>query len=109
MAKKQMRRIEAILKGKMEDDMRLNKIRLFENMLENAALSFKDDILETSLSLDDEIGRLGETSGKGNVKEIIRRMSEIMDKKADAEEGLKRIEEIEEYVNGFVDVDETEE
>lgn len=101
-----MTKIEAILKGKFKDGMVENKIGLFKNMLENARLGFKDDILETSSLLDAEIASMGESCGKGNIKDVIRRMSEIMDKKADAEEGLKRITEIEKYIMEEVEADE---
>lgn len=91
-----MKKLVAILKGKLEDKKVENKVKRVEIALNSAEVNFKSQKDDNEIKMaelleafnDPEIG----------VETTINKISEAMDAIEEAENGLKRIEAIKKYL-----------
>lgn len=99
-----MKKIEAILKGLIDDIKVKNKVRRVELAIQAAELNFNTTKDEGNLLIDSILEKLNDNSNK--VEDVISELSSTLDSIEEAEMGLKRIEKIRELI--FADVDSKE-
>lgn len=97
-----MKRILAILQGKLDDARLNNKVKRVMSALNSAKLNAETDLLGIEDSLDEAIKKLAEGD---EVTSVLTKLKELFEKRAEIEEGLKTIEKIETYLSTEVKVD----
>lgn len=97
-----MKRILAILQGKLDDARLNNKVKRVMSALNSAKLNAETDLLGIEDSLDETIKKFAEGD---EVTAVLTKLKELFEKRAEIEEGLKTIEEIETYLSTEVKVD----
>lgn len=97
-----MKRILAVLKGKLDDARLDNKVKRVMSALNSAKLNAETDLLGIEDSLDEAIKKLAEGD---EVTAVLTKLKELFEKRAEIEEGLKTIEKIETYLSTEVKVD----
>lgn len=96
-----MKRIIAILKGKLEDAKLDNKVKRINNALEAAKLNAETDLMETEAKMDEAIAKLSEGA---EASTVINELKSAFEKKESITEGLKTIEAIKNYLNEEVTI-----
>lgn len=94
-----MKRIIAILKGKLEDVKLENKVKRINNALEAAKLNAETELMETDAKLDEAIVKLSQDA---TATEVINELKDLFEEKENIEAGLKTIETIRIYLNETV-------
>jgi len=97
-----MKRIIAILKGKLEDVKLDNKVKRIESALNNAKLNAETELLGIEDKMTVAIEKLTKTDV--NINDIITELQHCIDRKKDINEGLDTIEKIKDYLNDETDV-----
>lgn len=97
-----MKRILAVLKGKLDDARLDNKVKRVMGALNSAKLNAETELLGIEDSLDEAIKELAEGD---NVNSVIMKLKNLFEKKTEIEEGLQTIEKIETYLSTEVKVD----
>lgn len=97
-----MKRILAILQGKLDDARLNNKVKRVMSALNSAKLNAETDLLGIEDSLDETIKKLAEGD---EITAVLTKLKELFEKRAEIEEGLKTIEKIETYLSTEVKVD----
>ena len=97
-----MKRIIAILKGKLEDVKLDNKVKRIESTLNNAKLNAETELL----GIEDEMQSVIEslTNTDVNINSVISKLQSCINRKKDINDGLDTIKEISDYLNGETDV-----
>lgn len=91
-----MTKLEAILKGKFEERKIENKIKRVKLALDSAKLNFKSQKDDNTINLDSALESLKDS----DVNATISKISDILDNIEEANNGLKRIAEIETLLFG---------
>lgn len=89
-----MKRIEAFIKGKIEDSKASNRLKRIEAGLSAAKINLEEQVIDCECKMEELTMSLATTK---DVNSTIQSISECMDKKCIAEEGLKRIQTMEQY------------
>ena len=97
-----MKRIVAILQGKLEEVKLNNKVKRVESALNNAKLNAETELL----AIEDQMTATVEkfTNADVNINEVITELQHCINRKNEIDEGLKTIEEINNYLNESVSV-----
>ena len=97
-----MKRIIAILKGKLEDVKLDNKVKRIESALNNAKLNAETELL----GIEDEMQSVIEslTNTDVNINGVISKLQSCINRKKEINDGLDTIKEISEYLNDETDV-----
>ena len=97
-----MKRIIAILKGKLEDVKLDNKVKRIESALNNAKLNAETELL----GIEDEMQSVIEslTNTDVNINGVISKLQSCINRKKEINDGLDTIKEISEYLNDKTDV-----
>jgi len=97
-----MKRIIAILKGKLEDVKLDNKVKRIESALNNAKLNAETELL----GIEDEMQSVIEslTNTDVNINGVISKLQSCINRKKEINDGLGTIEEISKYLNDETDV-----
>lgn len=99
-----MKKIEAILKGLIEDQKVKNKVKRIELALQTAELNFKTAKDDNELLIDDILEKLNNPENK--VETVISELSEAMNAIEEAELGIKRVDSIKKLL--FTEVQDKE-
>lgn len=97
-----MKRIIAILKGKLEDVKLDNKVKRIESALNNAKLNAETELL----GIEDEMQSVIEslTNTDVNISNVINKLQSCINRKKEINDGLDTIKEISKYLNDETDV-----
>ena len=97
-----MKRIIAILKGKLEDFKLDNKAKRIESALNNAKLNAETELL----GIEDEMQSVIEslTNTDVNINNVINKLQSCINRKKEINDGLDTIKEISKYLNDETDV-----
>lgn len=97
-----MKRIIAILKGKLEDVKLDNKVKRIESALNNVKLNAETELL----GIEDEMQSVIEslTNTDVNINSVIGKLQSCINRKKEINDGLNTIKEISEYLNDETDV-----
>lgn len=96
-----MKKLVAILKGKLEEKKIENKVKRVEIALNSAEVNFKSQKDDSEIKLSETIEEFNDS--EKSVEEIINNLSEILDNIEEAEAGLKRVKELREYLFENID------
>lgn len=91
-----MKKLVAILKGKLEEKKVENKVKRVEIALNSAEVNFKSQKDDNEIKMAELLETFNDS--EIGVEESINRLSEAMDNIEEAEKGLKRIEALREYL-----------
>ena len=97
-----MKRIVAILQGKLEEVKLNNKVKRVESALNNAKLNAETELLAIEDHMTATVEKL--TDADVNINEVITELQHCINRKHEINEGLKNIEEISSYLNEQVSV-----
>jgi hypothetical protein len=97
-----VKRILAVLQGKLEEARLQNKVKRVMSALDAAKLNAETELLGVEDSLSEAIKRLAEGD---EVSSVLTKLKELFEKKAEIKEGLQTIKEIEDYLNADVKVE----
>lgn len=96
-------RLLGYLKGKLTDIMMTTREKKVKAALESAKVNAEEEKVNAELELEELSQSLATTE---NVTDVLSRMSRVFDNKEDAELKLKRIEQIKNYLEEEIDVEE---
>lgn len=99
-----MKRIYAILSGKLEDIKLKNKVKRVENALNNAEVNAQDEIIAADDAMSDAVSSLSKEGVE--VESVVSQLHEAIIRKKEAEEGLENIKTIRQYLNEEIAVEE---
>ena len=91
-----MKKLVAYLQGKLEERKVDNKVKRVELALNSAELNFKSQKDDNEVKLEELMDKFN--SSEISIENVICEISETMDKIDDAEEGLKKIKRIREFL-----------
>ena len=97
-----MKRIIAILKGKLEDVKLDNKVKRIESALNNAKLNAETELLGIEDTMTSCIENLTKTDV--NINDVIKELQACINRKKEINDGLDTIKEISKYLNDETDV-----
>lgn len=97
-----MKRIIAILKGKLEDVKLDNKVKRVESALNNAKLNAETELLGIEDKMTSCIENLTKTDV--NINDVIKELQYCINRKKEINDGLDTIKEISDYLNSETDV-----
>lgn len=97
-----MKRIVAILQGKLEEVKLNNKVKRVESALNNAKLNAETELLAIEDQMTATVEKL--TNADVNINEVITELQHCINRQHEINEGLKNIEEINNYLNEQVSV-----
>lgn len=97
-----MKRIVAILQGKLEEVKLNNKVKRVESALNNAKLNAETELLAIEDQMTATVEKL--TNADVNINEVITELQHCINRKHEISEGLENIEEISSYLNEQVSV-----
>lgn len=95
-----MKRIVAILQGKLEEVKLQNKIKRVESALNNAKLNAETELLAIEDQMTAAVEKLTKTDV--NINEVITELQHYINRKKEINEGLNTITEIDSYLNETV-------
>lgn len=95
-----MKRIVAILQGKLEEVKLQNKIKRVESALNNAKLNAETELLAIEDHMTATVEKLTQTDV--NINEVITELQHCINRKKEINEGLNTITEIDSYLNETV-------
>ena len=98
-----MKKLAAILKGKLEDKKIENKVKRVEIALNAAEINFKSQKDDNEIALDELIEKFDDKDI--NVERHIEKISATLDAIEEADKGLERIEKIKALLFSEVTVD----
>lgn len=98
-----MKRIIAILQGKLEEVKLNNKVKRVESALNNAKLNAETEFLAIEDRMTATVEKL--TDADVNINEVITELQHCINRKHEIGEGLENIEEISNYLNEQVSTD----
>ena len=98
-----MKRIVAILQGKLEEVKLNNKVKRVESALNNAKLNAETELLAIEDHMTATIEKL--TNADASINEIITELQHCINRQHEINEGLKNIEEINTYLNEQISAD----
>lgn len=98
-----MKRIEMFLKKKIEEARINTKIEKIETALQAATINAKEQKLDAELELQQIMENIAEN--KSDLTDVVKNISNVFDKKEEAELTLKRIEDIKTWLNEDVKPD----
>ena len=98
-----MKRIVAILKGKLEDLKLDNKVKRVENALDAAKLNAETDLMEAQAGMEAAVAKLSEDGV--NVTDVINSMKRAIERQREIQEGLNDIDAIKKFLNEEVKVE----
>lgn len=90
-----MNKLVAYLKGKFEERKAENKVKRVEVSLQAASLNFKTQKDDNEIKLEEILEKFKDTE---SVEPIIEEISNIIDRIDEAEEGLKKIQRIKDFL-----------
>lgn len=96
-----MKRIEAFLKGKVADLKVENRMKKVTSSLNAAKINFEEQRDDASLKIDELVESLANCK---SVNDTIQEISNHIEAKEEAERGIERIKNIENYLNEEVEV-----
>lgn len=96
-----MKKLVALLQGKLEEKRVENKVKRVKLALDSAKLNFQSQKDEAELKLDECLEAFCEKDC--NVEEVITNLSETLDFLDDAEAGLEKVEKISKLLFGEVE------
>lgn len=97
-----MKRVIAILKGKLEDVKLENKVKRITSNINNAKLNAETELLELDSKMDEITDKLGEKDA--NITDIICQYQAVVNRRKEIKDGLDTISEIEKYLNEEITV-----
>lgn len=97
-----MKRIVAILQGKLEEVKLQNKVKRVESALNNAKLNAETELLAIEDQMTAAVEKLTKTDV--NINEVITELQHCINRKKEINEGLNTIKEISKYLNDETDV-----
>lgn len=95
-----MKRIVAILQGKLEEVKLNNKVKRVESALNNAKLNAETELLAIEDKMTTTVEKL--TNADVNINDVITELQCCINRKHEINEGLNVIAEIEDYLNETV-------
>lgn len=95
-----MKRIVAILQGKLEEVKLQNKVKRVESALNNAKLNAETELLAIEDQMTAAVEKLTKTDV--NINEVITELQHCINRKKEINEGLNTITEIDSYLNETV-------
>ena len=98
-----MKRIVAILQGKLEEVKLNNKVKRVESALNNAKLNAETEFLAIEDQMTATIEKL--TNADASINEVITELQHCINRQHEINEGLKNIEEINDYLNEQISAD----
>lgn len=97
-----MKRIVAILQGKLEEVKLQNKVKRVESALNNAKLNAETELLAIEDQMTATVEELTQTDV--NINEVIIELQRCVNRKKEINDGLDTIKEISKYLNDETDV-----
>ena len=97
-----MKRIVAILQGKLEEVKLQNKVKRVESALNNAKLNAETELLAIEDQMTAAVEKLTKTDV--NINEVITKLQHCVNRKKEINDGLSTIAEIDSYLNETVSV-----
>lgn len=98
-----MKRLTAYLTGKVEALKATNREKKVNSSLNAAMINFEEQRDDAIMKIEELTASLATCE---SVTDVLQQISEQMDKKEEAERGIKRMEEIEDYFNEDIKVEE---
>ena len=95
-----MKRIIAILQGKLEEVKLNNKVKRVESAITNAKLNAETELLTIDDRMTTTVEKL--TNADVNINDVITELQHCINRKHEINEGLIVIAEIEDYLNETV-------
>ena len=95
-----MKRIVAILQGKLEEVKLQNKVKRVESALNNAKLNAETELLAIEDQMTATVEKLTQTDV--NINKVITELQCCINRKKEINEGLNTITEIDSYLNETV-------
>ena len=95
-----MKRIVAILQGKLEEVKLQNKVKRVESALNNAKLNAETELLAIEDQMTATVEKLTQTDV--NINNVITELQHCINRKKEINEGLNTITEIDTYLNETV-------
>lgn len=97
-----MKRVIAILKGKLEEAKLENKVKRITSSINNTKLNAETELLELDSKMDEITDKLSEKDV--NINDIICQYQTVINRRKEIKDGLDTISEIEKYLNEEVTV-----
>ena len=98
-----MKRIYAILKGKLEDIKLNNKVKRVEAALNAAEINAESELIAADDTMGEAIETLKEEGA--SVEDVIDKLQEALEQKRAVKEALENIKAIRDYLNEVVEED----
>ena len=98
-----MKRIYAILKGKLEDIKLNNKVKRVEAALNAAEINAESELIAADDAMGEAIETLKEEGA--SVEDVIDKLQEALEQKRAVKEALENIKAIRDYLNEVVEED----
>ena len=95
-----MKRIVAILQGKLEEVKLQNKVKRVESALNNAKLNAETELLAIEDQMTATVEKL--TQADVNINRVITELQQCINRKKEINDGLNTITEIDSYLNETV-------
>lgn len=95
-----MKRIVAILQGKLEEVKLQNKVKRIESALNNAKLNAETELLAIEDQMTAAVEKLTQTDV--NINNVITELHQCINRKKEINDGLNTIAEIDSYLNETV-------
>lgn len=95
-----MKRIVAILQGKLEEVKLQNKVKRIESALNNAKLNAETELLAIEDQMTAAVEKLTQTDV--NINNVITELHQWINRKKEINDGLNTIAEIDSYLNETV-------
>lgn len=97
-----MKRVIALLKGKLEETKLENKVKRITSNINNAKLNAETELLELDSEMDEITDKLSEKDVC--INDIICQYQAVINRRKEIKDGLDTISEIEKYLNEEVTV-----
>ena len=97
-----MKRVIALLKGKLEETKLENKVKRITSNINNAKLNAETELLELDSEMDEITDKLSEKDVC--INDIICQYQAVVNRRKEIKDGLDTISEIEKYLNEEVTV-----